>query len=90
MKTYQLDKNIFSPIKDKQLSLLVDELTDSSKKHIIIDYQHRGYTVNDKIDEIIDSPIQSIGLFSGAGGLDIGAQLAGSKLISSLDFDKDV
>ena len=89
MQTYQLDKNIFSPIKDKQLSLLVDELTDSSKKHIIIDYQHRGYTVNDKIDEIIDSPIQSIGLFSGAGGLDVGAQLAGSKLISSLDFDKD-
>src|SRR5690606_18436581 len=30
-----------------------------------------------------------IGFFSGAGGLDIGAQLAGSKVISSLDFDKD-
>lgn len=33
--------------------------------------------------------ISTISFFSGAGGLDIGAQLAGSKIISSLDFDKD-
>lgn len=49
----------------------------------------KSYTVNDKIDSIIESKNQAIGFFSGAGGLDIGAQLAGVKVISSLDFDKD-
>lgn len=49
----------------------------------------RGYTVNDKVESIIESKINAIGFFSGAGGLDVGAQLAGVKIISSLDFDKD-
>lgn len=49
----------------------------------------REYTVNDKVDSIIDSKINAIGFFSGAGGLDIGTQLAGVKVISSLDFDRD-
>lgn len=30
-----------------------------------------------------------LSFFSGAGGLDIGAQIAGVKVISSLDFEKD-
>jgi len=51
--------------------------------------EQRGYRVNDKIDKIIDSRINAIGFFSGAGGLDIGTQLAGVKVISSLDFDLD-
>lgn len=33
--------------------------------------------------------VKTISFFSGAGGLDIGAQLAGASVISSLDFDKD-
>jgi DNA (cytosine-5)-methyltransferase 1 len=52
-------------------------------------FKKRGYTVNDKANLVEDSKIQTIGFFSGAGGLDIGSQLAGSKVISSLDFDKD-
>src|SRR4051812_5152021 len=51
--------------------------------------EKRGYSVNDKIEEIIHSKINAIGFFSGAGGLDIGTQLAGAKIISSLDFDLD-
>lgn len=54
-----------------------------------IEYTPKSYTVNNRIDSIIESKIQAIGLFSGAGGLDIGTQLAGAKIISSLDFDKD-
>lgn len=50
----------------------------------------KAYTVNDgKIEEIRENKIQALGLFSGAGGLDVGTQLAGAKIISSLDFDKD-
>lgn len=48
----------------------------------------RGFTVNDKL-EIPSNKISALSLFSGAGGLDIGAQLAGAKVISSLDFDRD-
>ena len=51
--------------------------------------EQRGYTVNDKAESIIESKVNAIGFFSGAGGLDIGTQLAGVKIISSLDFDKD-
>lgn len=47
------------------------------------------YTVNNQTEQIRESKIQALGFFSGAGGLDIGAQLAGAKVISSLDFDRD-
>ncbi len=47
------------------------------------------YTVNKKKDIVSNSSIQCISLFSGCGGLDIGAQLANCKVISTLDFDKD-
>lgn len=49
----------------------------------------RGYKVNDKHEHIQASRIHAISFFSGAGGLDIGAQLGGVKVIASLDFDED-
>jgi DNA (cytosine-5)-methyltransferase 1 len=51
----------------------------------------KGYDVNtkDAIEQVLTSKVNAIGFFSGAGGLDIGTQLAGAKIISSLDFDKD-
>lgn len=52
-------------------------------------YNEKGYKVNNNTQDIIDSKIQAISFFSGAGGLDIGTQLAGVKIISTLDFDKD-
>ncbi len=60
-------------------------LTDQ-KERDWTDYDSRGYTVNDKQSEIANSPIAAISLFSGAGGLDIGTQLAGAKVISSSDL----
>ena len=87
---YKLPKESLIYVQDKQLSLFEDEFTKFGRKDFItIDYNRRGYTVNDKIDTVSDSKIQTIGFFSGAGGLDIGVQLAGSKVISSMDFDKD-
>mgnify|MGYP001471141352 FL=1 len=47
------------------------------------------YKVNGKIGEVIASKNQAISVFSGAGGLDVGAQLANCKIISSLDNDID-
>ena len=57
--------------------------------HLCIEYSDKNYTCLDKLPSVLNSKIQAIGFFSGAGGLDIGTQLAGAKLISSMDFDKD-
>jgi DNA (cytosine-5)-methyltransferase 1 len=80
LKVYQ--KPQFQLFQDEIQISLENEFTD-------MNFNVRGYSVNDKVDSIIDSKIQTIGFFSGAGGLDIGSQLAGAKVISSLDFDKD-
>lgn len=90
MSIYKLEKEFLTLLHEPQLELFKNEFKITEKKSFIdIKYEQRGYSVNDKASEIIDSKIQTIGFFSGAGGLDIGAQLAGSKVISSLDFDRD-
>ena len=83
--TYKLEKHYINVCNWRSVSLFDNELEDI----VEIDFSPKSYTVNDKIDEIIGSKIQALGFFSGAGGLDIGTQLAGVKVISSLDFDKD-
>jgi DNA (cytosine-5)-methyltransferase 1 len=90
MLQYKFPKESLMLVEEPQIRLFEDDFIIHQKKEFIgISYNQRGYTVNEKVDEIIDSKIQTIGFFSGAGGLDIGAQLAGSKVISSLDFDRD-
>lgn len=87
---YKLHKEALIYIQDCQMTLFEKDFEGFGNKHYIdIEYNSKGYTINDKVESIIDSKIQTIGFFSGAGGLDIGVQLAGSKVISSLDFDKD-
>lgn len=83
---YELDDQQ-SVAKEPQLLLFESDHTISANNSNI--YNEKGYTVNNKTEGLIDSKTQAMGFFSGAGGLDIGAQLAGVKIISSLDFDKD-
>jgi len=52
-----------------------------------IDIVHKQQKINQK--KINYSNVHAISLFSGAGGLDLGSVLAGTKVLSSLDFDKD-
>ena len=67
----------------------------SEKKKFIKDFQvkkeidvvHKQQKINQK--KINYSNVHAISLFSGAGGLDLGSVLAGTKVLSSLDFDKD-
>jgi len=87
--TYKLERKSLSFVEEPQLKLFEQDFKLKKESFIGIEYEKRGYTVNDKVNEIIDSKIQTIGFFSGAGGLDVGSQLAGGKVISSLDFDKD-
>lgn len=62
---------------------------DANDNGVIIPFEDNNYECMPFYDSIIDSKIHAISLFSGCGGLDIGTQLAGVKVISSLDFDKD-
>lgn len=90
MLQYQFPKESLMLIEESQAKLFEEEFKVRQNKQVIdIAYNQKGYSVNNKIEEVLDSKIQALGFFSGAGGLDIGAQLAGSKVISSLDFDKD-
>ncbi len=81
-KTFLMDEEIRSPTYES------DFLNMNKNLNEVIP-NSRGYSINDKIEEVESSKISAIGLFSGAGGLDIGTQLAGAKIISSLDLDKD-
>lgn len=54
-----------------------------------IAYEDRNFSCMPFLTKAIDSKVQGLSFFSGAGGLDIGAQMAGIKVISSLDFEKD-
>ena len=83
------DEDVTSVFKEYQPKLFETQIIKVEETFSDIEYQHRGYNVNDKTEQIIDSKIQAMGFFSGAGGLDIGTQLAGIKIISSLDFDRD-
>lgn len=87
--TYELEKEFLSLVEEPQLELFESEFEKVSKSNIKIDFTEKSYNVNHTIDEIVQSKINTIGFFSGAGGLDIGSQLAGAKVISSLDFDRD-
>ena len=90
MHTYKLEKEFLALLEDPQFEIFNNDFkTTKKEKSINIEFAKRGYNVNDKASGVIESKIQTIGFFSGAGGLDIGAQLAGSKVISSLDFDRD-
>ena len=72
-----------------QLEDFIKDFELDDKGNVLIPYEHKGYTCNDKIDLFMDSDIQAISFFSGCGGLDIGTQLAGVKVLSSLDFYED-
>ena len=88
MIKYKLKKSTLSFLEEPQFKLFEREFEKVTKSYINIDYVHKSYMVNNKPIEN-DNKVNSICFFSGAGGLDIGSQLAGVKVISSMDFDKD-
>ncbi|MDK0821710.1 DNA cytosine methyltransferase [Clostridium perfringens] len=88
-KIYKLKKEELEKITYTQLVEFEKGLEKDDDGNIKIQYTHKGYNCNDKEIKFSDSDIQAISFFSGCGGLDIGAQLAGVKVISSLDFYED-
>ena len=88
MSKYRIEKKFFQNITNHQLEAMLEDFELDKNGDILIPYAHKGYTVNDLKIKYNDD-IKAISMFSGAGGLDIGTQLAGIKVISSLDIFED-
>ncbi|WP_147532299.1 DNA cytosine methyltransferase [Bacillus marasmi] len=86
---YRIPRQSLELIFKDQLDAFESEFEKDTNGNILIPFEHKGYTCNNDTDKIKDSKIQAISFFSGAGGLDIGTQLAGVKVLSSLDFFQD-
>ena len=86
---YLLEKKYLSNICSHQYDVFVDTLgrCQQDKEGFILNFTDRNYLCKPMIERIAESNVQAISFFSGCGGLDIGAQMAGAKIISTLDFE---
>lgn len=67
----------------------IDGIEITTGRQPKVKYFDANYSINSKKHSFVDSKTQALSFFSGAGGLDIGAQLADVKVIASSDFDTD-
>lgn len=88
MKNYILEKKYFDNVTEHQLNEMIRAFKVADNGDLIIPYSPKSYRVNSTKCDFLNS-ISAISMFSGAGGLDIGTQLAGVRVISSLDFFED-
>ena len=89
-KHLYIETATFNPIIESQRKEFFDSL--NSKIYdgkIKLTYTDKNYKCLPYLDSVLDSKIQGLSFFSGGGGLDIGAQMAGIKVLTSLDFEKD-
>jgi DNA (cytosine-5)-methyltransferase 1 len=89
-KYIYLEKNTFAPIIDTQRTEFFESLQLAERNGIYkIAFDDKNYNCMPYLDSVLDSGTQGLSFFSGGGGLDIGAQMAGIKVLTSLDFEKD-
>lgn len=85
-----IDKKTFSPIIDTQRTAFFESLNLIEKNGTYeIYYEDKNYLCKPYLETALQSKIQGLSFFSGGGGLDIGAQMAGIKVLTSLDLEKD-
>lgn len=89
--TYKIIKPLFENILPSQRDELLSSFEGCKigREYISVEIENHNYECMPYLDEVLDSKIQALSFFSGCGGLDIGAQMAGAKILTSLDFDKD-
>lgn len=85
---YILKKEYLKNICEAQLLEFLSDFSVNKNGDIEIPYTYKGYSCNNQTPEFSKS-VQAISFFSGCGGLDIGTQLAGVKVLSGLDFFED-
>ena len=88
---YKLNKRIFDGILPAQREELLETFSNYNAKGNAIElvYEDHNYQCLPFLENVLSSNIHALSFFSGCGGLDIGTQMAGVKIITSLDFDKD-
>lgn len=85
-----LDKSIFSHIIDIQREEFFKSLAIEDKNgEFNIAYTDKNYNCLPYLEAALQSNVHGLSFFSGGGGLDIGAQMSGIKVLTSLDFEKD-
>ncbi len=98
LKKYKTIEERSLVMEPDQLSILFPEYRNKIDKDIklklngvaTLSYYSSTIKVHNKRSySFLDSKVNALSFFSGAGGLDIGAQMADVKVISSLDFDRD-
>ena len=87
---YKLSVNEFSHIIESQRNVFYDSLcVKESNGSFEISFTDKNYTCMPYLESALNSKVHGLSFFSGGGGLDIGAQMAGIKVLTSLDFEKD-
>lgn len=87
---YKIDKKQFLPILETQRNDFFNSLgVKENHGSFVLSYSDKNYYCMPYLETALDSKIQGLSFFSGGGGLDIGAQMAGIKVLTSLDFEKD-
>lgn len=84
MPIYDIDKRHYKNITPHQLEDMLRRFDVDDKGTIHIPFVHKGYTCADVLNTPLKN-VKALSMFSGAGGLDIGARLAGVSILSTLD-----
>ncbi len=88
MPIYKISKKYYSNLCVHQREEMLSEFEVDINGDILIPYEHKGYTCSDLTIESLHG-VKAVSMFSGAGGLDIGTQLAGVPVMTSLDIFED-
>lgn len=88
---YKFNKRLLESILPAQREELIETFPESNSRgdYIELTYEDRNYKCMPYLESVLSSKIHALSFFSGCGGLDIGTQMAGVKVLTSLDFDKD-
>lgn len=84
MPTYDIEKKYYKNVTPHQLEAMLSKFDVDDEGTIHVPYEHKGYTCADVLSAPL-SGVKALSMFSGAGGLDIGARLAGVSILSTLD-----
>ena len=86
---YKLNKKYLKHVCSEQKASMLNTFTGckQDRDFIYIDYVDKNYLCMPMLEKIRDSKTCALSLFSGCGGLDIGTQMAGVKIITTVDFE---
>lgn len=89
MKIYQFKQKAISSLRPSARNEILETFGAKNRKSDIeIEVKSRFYNVNKNRIES-STRLSAIGFFSGAGGLDLGAHMAGVNVLSSMDHEPD-